>query len=192
MSPVNLRRLRTAKKIQAAAVRLAVRDGLSNITTESIALEAGVSPRTFFNYYPYKEAALIGPPPDYPADAAEIFVAGHGTLIADLDRLITAHLSRFLDERETLGHVLRLSETDAKLKALRNDVVLARRSQLADLLQRRMPAQDPRVAKILAGAITSATNAATQEWALGQRDDFIAAARENLALILPAARLLAK
>lgn len=184
------RRHRTAKKIQAAAVELAVRDGLANVTTEAIARHADISTRTFFNYYPYKEAALMGPPPDYPAEASEAFVTGTGRLFDDLAKLIEAHLARFLDEREMIGHLLALSETDPKLEALRNSAMLSRRAQMRSLLHRRMPGSDPRVIEILAAAIIAATNAATKDWVSGERSDFIAAARENLSLIMTAAELL--
>lgn len=184
------RRHRIAKKLQAAAIELAVRDGLNNITTEAISCAAGVSARTFFNYYPYKEAALMGPSPDYPEDATEIFVNSHGNLLEDLEILITAHISRFLDEREMLGHLLRLSETDPKLMALRNNAMLARRGRMAELLSRRLPDTDPRLIHILSSAIIAATNDATQRWASGAADDFVQTALENLSLILPAAQLL--
>ncbi|MFC3630750.1 TetR/AcrR family transcriptional regulator [Paracoccus angustae] len=192
MMPHMTRRYRTAKKIQAAAIRLAVRDGLANVTTEAIAREAGISTRTFFNYYPYKEAAMMGPPPDYPAEASEQFVAGTGTLIEDLGRLITAHLSRFLDERELLVHILALSDTDPKLDALRNSTMLSRRAQMRELLRRRCPAARPAQIEILAAAIVAATNAATKAWTSGEADDFIAAALENLSLIQPAAEMLGR
>lgn len=184
------RRHRIAKKIQAAAIDLAVRDGLNNITTEEISCAAGVSARTFFNYYPYKEAALMGPPPDYPEDATEAFVNSQGDLLADLEVLITAHISRFLDEREMLGHLLRLSETDPKLMALRNNAMLNRRGRMAELLSRRLPDTDPRLIHILSSAIIAATNDATQRWASGAADDFVQTALENLSLILPAAQML--
>lgn len=190
MSPQTTRRYRTAKKIQSAAITLAVRDGLANVTTEAIAREAGISTRTFFNYYPYKEAALAGPPPDYPTDAAERFAAGTGTLINDLDRLIEAHLARFLDEREMLGHMFCLADTDAKLGALRNNAVLSRREQMRDLLSRRMPDAEPPMIEILAAAVVAATYSATKQWIAGERQDFVAAARANLAMILPAAQML--
>ena len=129
MSPLETRRFKTAKKIQAAAIELAVRDGLPNVTTEAIARHAGISTRTFFNYYPYKEAALMGPPPDYPPEASEIFIAGKGRLIEDLGLLIEAHLARYLNERELIGAMLALSDKDPKLEALRNSAMLARRHQ---------------------------------------------------------------
>ena len=190
--PHMTRRYRTAKKIQATAIQLAVRDGLANVTTEAIAKEAGISTRTFFNYYPYKEAAMMGPPPDYPADASEQFVNGQGTMIEDLDRLITVHLTRFLDERELLAHILALSNTDPKLDALRNSTILSRRAQMRDLLRRRCPDAKPAQIEILAAAIVAATNAATKDWASGEVDDFVAAARENLSLIQSAADMLGK
>ncbi|WP_265499505.1 TetR/AcrR family transcriptional regulator [Paracoccus beibuensis] len=192
MSLLQSRRHRTAKKIQVAAVTLAVRDGLANVTTEAIARHAGISTRTFFNYYPYKEAALMGPPPDYPAEASENFVAGKGRLIDDLAALIEAHLTRYLDEREIIGQMLALSESDAKLEALRNSAMLARRAQMRTLLHRRMPGSDERVIEILAAAVIAATNAATKDWVAGTRLDFIAAAHENLKLILVAAEMLDK
>jgi AcrR family transcriptional regulator len=192
MSPLETRRFKTAKKIQAAAIELAVRDGLPNVTTEAIARHAGISTRTFFNYYPYKEAALMGPPPDYPPEASEIFIAGKGRLIEDLGLLIEAHLARYLNERELIGAMLALSDKDPKLEALRNSAMLARRAQMRTLLHRRMPGSDERVIEILAAAIIAATNAATKDWGSGAREDFIAAAHENLSLILTAAEMLDK
>lgn len=192
MSPLETRRFKTAKKIQAAAIELAVRDGLPNVTTEAIARHAGISTRTFFNYYPYKEAALMGPPPDYPPEASDIFVAGKGRLIDDLGLLIEAHLARYLNERELIGAMLALSDKDPKLEALRNSAMLARRAQMRSLLHRRMPGSDERVIEILAAAIIAATNAATKDWVSGARENFIAAAHENLSLILTAAEMLDK
>ncbi|RJL16301.1 TetR/AcrR family transcriptional regulator [Paracoccus siganidrum] len=190
MSSQDSRRVRTLKRIQATAIRLAIAEGLNNITTETIAREAGISTRTFFNYYPYKEAAIMGPPPDYPAEAAERFVAGRGRLIDDLHMLIAAHLGRFVEERDLVADMLRLSETDQKLLALRQNAVLARRAQLSEMLRRRMPTIKPAMAEILAAAIVAATNTATVDWAMGAREDFLEAARENLDMILPAATML--
>lgn len=190
MSPQTTRRFRTARKIQASAVALAARHGLPNVTTEEIAREAGISTRTFFNYYPYKEAALMGPPPDYPIDACERFVAGTGPLHRDLERLIEAHLSRYQTDRVMIGHIHLLATTDPKVGALYSSSVLARRAQMRELLARRLPQTDRRLIEILAAAIVGATNGATIEWISGGRDDLIAIAREYLSLIVPAADLL--
>lgn len=56
------RRQETARDIQRATLELALARGLEHVTTEEIAQVAGVSTRTFFNYFNNKEAAAIGIP----------------------------------------------------------------------------------------------------------------------------------
>ena len=54
------RRARTWDAIHAAASELARKNGIKQTTAELIAERAGVSPRTFFNYFSAKEDAIIG------------------------------------------------------------------------------------------------------------------------------------
>jgi AcrR family transcriptional regulator len=54
----------TRQALMTAAVRLAERLGPDRVTVEAIAEAAGVSARTFFNYFPSKEDAIIGINPD--------------------------------------------------------------------------------------------------------------------------------
>ena len=53
------RRQETRIDISWAAIRLAVEHGLPNVTTEDIAREAGVSPRTVNNYFSSKAEAIV-------------------------------------------------------------------------------------------------------------------------------------
>lgn len=50
----------TRLAIHRAALRLAHESGLESLTVDAISERAGVSARTFFNYYPTKDDALLG------------------------------------------------------------------------------------------------------------------------------------
>lgn len=50
----------TRRALNLAALDLVEEKGFAAVTTEEIAARAGVSARTFFNYFPSKEAAVIG------------------------------------------------------------------------------------------------------------------------------------
>ena len=59
----------TRRAIHRAALDLVEESGFDAVTTEQIAGRAGVSPRTFFNYFATKEGAVLG---TTPADLDEL------------------------------------------------------------------------------------------------------------------------
>jgi AcrR family transcriptional regulator len=62
----------TRAALQDAALRLAARDGVDKVSIEAIADAVGVSPRTFFNYFPSKEDAMVGLSPTIPSPVADL------------------------------------------------------------------------------------------------------------------------
>lgn len=69
------KRIATRRAIQLAALTLASERGFDRVTVDEISHAANVSPRTFFNYFPSKETAIIGELPELPdEEAVERFI----------------------------------------------------------------------------------------------------------------------
>jgi AcrR family transcriptional regulator len=60
------KRRATTRAIQLAVIDLVAERGIDHVTVDDISRVADISPRTFFNYFPTKEAALVGQPPALP------------------------------------------------------------------------------------------------------------------------------
>lgn len=76
--PLGLRerkKIATRRALRSAALRLAAERGWDRVTAEDVAVRAGVSPRTFFNYFSSKEQALLGPDPEASARLRDAFLA---------------------------------------------------------------------------------------------------------------------
>jgi AcrR family transcriptional regulator len=65
------KKLECRREIAAAARSLVAERGLHGVTVDDIAEAAGVSPRTFFNYFANKEDALVGVDPAVIAEKAD-------------------------------------------------------------------------------------------------------------------------
>ena len=103
--PVSLRerkKLATRRLLRRAALGLVAERGLANVTVEDIAEAAEVSPRTFFNYFPSKEAVLFGGDPDRAAQLRER-VASY----APGEPVITALRTVLAQDAETMADELR-------------------------------------------------------------------------------------
>ncbi len=109
----------TRNELRAAALDLAERRGLSGVTVEAITEQAGVAPRTFFNYFASKEDAIINYDPERlgrvqralaerPADESALQALRH-VLLEDLD-------SREFGSADFM-RAMRLVRSDSRLRA---------------------------------------------------------------------------
>ncbi|WP_285113974.1 TetR family transcriptional regulator [Leifsonia sp. fls2-241-R2A-40a] len=162
------KRIATRRAIQLAAVELAGERGFDRVTIDEISHVANVSPRTFFNYFPSKESAIIGELPELPdEDSIERFIAA-GPEEPILDGISTL-LVAAIDVGDTGGH--ELDETDGgpvsmqRLHTLRrallkdNPELFALRmasmhkfeDALSGVVQRRLAHDDPALADDVEG-----------------------------------------
>lgn len=76
------KRAATRARIESAAIELVLRDGLEAATVDAISERADISPRTFFNYFDSKDAAILGLQPQA-MDEGD--VAAHLAAVGDLE-----------------------------------------------------------------------------------------------------------
>jgi AcrR family transcriptional regulator len=111
------RRRQTSFDIHVAALHLARQRGVDKITVEEISIEAGVSPRTFFNYFPSKESAIVYAPLEIPADMAADFVAAgpapHSVLLGEVIELTLRNLTDNPPSREEMAAVFEVGHASA-------------------------------------------------------------------------------
>jgi AcrR family transcriptional regulator len=145
------KRLATRRAIELAVLTQARERGIENVTVEDISRVAGVSPRTFFNYFPSKDAALVGDTPtlgpDSDADVEAFVHAGpEGDILAQLAVVLTASLRRAEADREI--HQLRreVLNDNAYLFGLRMTTLRDFESRLQGIVARRFTTDHPELA----------------------------------------------
>ena len=107
-APASLRerkKLATRRALQRVALDLVTERGFAHVTVEDIAEAADVSPRTFFNYFPSKEAVLFGADPDRAAMLRDRLVhTAPGAPALDALRIVIAEDAQAVaDELRELG-----------------------------------------------------------------------------------------
>ena len=151
--PTGLRerkRLATRQAIQRAVLRLALERGLEHVTIEDVSREADISPRTFFNYFVSKEAAIAGDAPDFLDDAQlTVFVEGgpSGDLMGDLGDLMADAADHASESRETVMLRRDLHSRYPQLFALRMAGMRAFEDDLAGVISKRLLHDHPEYAR---------------------------------------------
>lgn len=161
-------RRQTSEEIRRVAVDLIFEHGLDSVTTEMISEAAGVSPRTFFNYFPYKEAALIPPKEDFPDEAIALFLSAQGPLEDDLVTLVIPMTSLWETERTMLKKLFAMADSHPKLSALKAISIQEHEMEMRALMALRLGQQDDDYTPtLIAAVVVSALRVAMENWAEG-------------------------
>ena len=179
------KRIATHRAIQAAVLTLSAERCFDNVTVDDISRAANVAPRTFFNYFPSKEAALIGELPSAPdMEQAKRFVAGgpSGNLFADLGELFAVSLDGVVIDRELHAQRHAVFRDDPKLARAHLTWVREMDERIQQLVQQRLrralPAPTGLAADstLIANLATAAMRTAWSRWAAG--DDSVSLAEQ--------------
>src|SRR3984885_1713165 len=177
--PVSLRerkKLATRRLLRRAALDLVAQRGLTNVTVEDIAEAAEVSPRTFFNYFPSKEAVLFGGDPDRAAQLRERVAtqAPGEPVIAALRAVLAQDAETMADELRSLGgdpadwlRRMKVARTDPLVRAAHAAQMATIERAIAEGIAARLGADqeaDP-YPGVLAAAAVSVVRACLTFWA---------------------------
>jgi AcrR family transcriptional regulator len=141
------KRIATRRAIQRAAIGFVIERGVDGVTVDEISQAAQVSTRTFFNYFPSKEAAIVGDVPALPdAERVRAFVeAGPHEPILDGIRDLLIITADYADDDERDIHRMRrtLLKNNPQLFALRMASMIQLEHELLDAVVERIERDMP-------------------------------------------------
>ena len=178
-NPTGLRERRhrqTSADIRDAAVRLAQQRGWFKVTIEEICIEAGISTRTFFNYFPNKESAIAYGPSDIPATLVEDFVAAgpapYSVVLAELITLAAHHLRDMPPRRDQAACMLELAKTTPGVLAAFLADLERFQNHLTDVVARRQLVQpDEEMPALISALALTAVRSGIERWSSGDPKD---------------------
>jgi AcrR family transcriptional regulator len=154
----------TREALREAALRLAVERGPDRVRVEDIAEAAGVSPRTYNNYFASREQAIVAA---VTADreariAAAVAARPAGTRLADA--VIEAVIDQYTNIGERESEALLLVTTGGALRDAFLDAAGEIESPLAGVIGERLGDDGPHTARVLAASVAAGVRIALEEW----------------------------
>ncbi|MFF0536918.1 TetR/AcrR family transcriptional regulator [Streptomyces coelicoflavus] len=154
----------TREALRAAALRLAMEHGLDRVRVEDIADAAGVSPRTYNNYFASREQAIVSA---VTADreariAAAVAARPAGVRLADA--VTEAVVEQYTDAGEGGGEALLFITTRPALRHAFLDSTAGIEPPLTAVIAERLDDTGAHTARVLAASVASAVRIALEGW----------------------------
>jgi AcrR family transcriptional regulator len=170
------RRRQTTADIHDAALRLVREAGFDNVTIEQISAEAGVSQRTFFNYFPTKESAVVYAPLEIPDELAAEFIsrgrAPESVVLTDLISLIADALGQQGPSRRDFQDIEFVARQHPSVLAAMLSTFDAFSAAVAEIVARRLgKSADAEVPQLIAGLALATVRVGMERWAQDQAAD---------------------
>lgn len=167
------KKLATRQALSWAALRLAVQNGLDNVHVDDIAAEAGVSARTFNNYFASKQEAICSRIVDRAMQVAAALrarPASEPLMEAITAAVLEAHAPTGAEQPPSPDRMagLRLVIGSGALQAEYLRVQYSAQRSIAEAIAERTGSQTlgDLFPAVLAGAVTAAANSAFASWVM--------------------------
>lgn len=152
----------TRVALREAALRLALTHGPGNVRVDDIAEAAGVSPRTYNNYFSSREQAIVAAVTAERESRVVAAVAAAPAHVRLADVLTEAVLEQYTEPRER-DELLPIIASPA-LRDTFLDTTAAIEHPLATAIGRRLGDAGTPTARVLAASVAAAVRIALQEW----------------------------
>jgi AcrR family transcriptional regulator len=154
----------TREALRAAALRLALERGPDNVRVDDIAEAAGVSPRTYNNYFSSREQAIVAA---VTADRASQVTAAVAARPADVslgNAVIDAVVGLYTDPGDHARDALLMITTSPALRACYVDTVTTIEGPLTGAITERCQGMDRLTAQVLSASVGAAAKVALRQW----------------------------
>ncbi|WP_370933922.1 TetR/AcrR family transcriptional regulator [Amycolatopsis sp. cg13] len=152
----------TRVALREAALRLALEHGPANVRVDDIAEAAGVSPRTYNNYFSSREEAIVAA---VTADRESRIAAAVTERLPETrlaEAIVDAIAEQYTDPGEQGRDALLLITTNPGLRTAFLDAPAALENPLREVIETRVG--DPQTARVLAASVAAAVRVALEQW----------------------------
>lgn len=154
----------TREALRTAALRLALEKGPENVRVDDIAEAAGVSPRTYNNYFASREQAIIAAVTAERESRIAAAVVARPADVGLADAVIDAVVDQYTDPGAHGQDTLLMILSSPALQASYAEAATTLQEPLAEALVRRAEDLDRLTARVLAAAVGVATGLALRQW----------------------------
>jgi AcrR family transcriptional regulator len=154
----------TREALREAALRLALECGPDNVRVSDIAEAAGVSPRTYNNYFSSREQAIVAAVTTERESRVAAAVAATPVSVSLADAVVEAVVEQYTDPGGHGRDVLLLITTRPTIRDAFVDTAAAIEHPLTAAIAERLSDTDQSTARVLAASVTAAVRIALERW----------------------------
>ncbi len=177
------RRAETTAAVARAALDLACERPWAEVTVDDVAARSGISRRTFFNYFPSKDEALLHFAPGWEPDLLAAFRTGSGPALDALEEVLVTQTERSVAHREDSRRLFGVVHDNPVLLPVVLGRIAAAEEELVEAVRRREPDGDDVRARVLAACVTTLSRLSAQCWMDDPAADPVATVRAAFAAL---------